>query len=178
MIKIMSSSISALFVAGRSVSLQAKQTVFQTGDRVRLMYLVTDGQIDLVRHSKSGTPLILHQVSPGNVLAEASVYSETYHCDGVASAPSQLRVVSVSEFHDKLHGSPNKMRAWAAQLAHELQKARMQSEIRSLNTVAERLDAWLGNNDALPPKGQIQDLAYILGVTREALYRELARRRT
>lgn len=174
----MSNSISALFVAGRSISLQAKQTVFRTGDRVRLMYLVIDGQIDLVRHTKSGAPLILHQVSRGNVLAEASLYSETYHCDGVASAPSQLKAVSVSEFHDALHKSPNKVRAWAAQLAQELQKARMQSEIRSLNTVAERLDTWLGINDALPPKGQLQDLAHILGVTREALYRELARRRT
>ena len=28
-----------------------------------------------------------------------------------------------------------------------------------------------------PPKGQLQDLAHILGVSREALYRELAKRR-
>ncbi len=54
----------------------------------------------------------------------------------------------------------------------------MQSVIRSLHTVAERLDAWVETNNALPLKGHIQDLTRILGVTKEALYRELARRRT
>ncbi|MEC7667561.1 MAG: hypothetical protein VXZ18_01615 [Pseudomonadota bacterium] len=62
-------------------------------------------------------------------------------------------------------------------MARTLQKSRMQSEIRTLKTVAERLDAWLVDNPALPPKGQLQDLAHILGVSREALYRELAKRR-
>ena len=62
-------------------------------------------------------------------------------------------------------------------LAHAVQEARMKSEIRTLRTVAERLDAWLSAKDGgLPPKGQWQELASELGVSREALYRELARR--
>jgi len=52
----------------------------------------------------------------------------------------------------------------------------MNSEIRALRTVSERLDAWLAGGRMLPPKGEWQDLAQILGVTREALYRELAQR--
>jgi hypothetical protein len=43
--------------------------------------------------------------------------------------------------------------------------------------VAERLDAWLGGERALQEKGTWQDLAAELGVSREALYRELAKRR-
>jgi hypothetical protein len=43
--------------------------------------------------------------------------------------------------------------------------------------VAERLDAWLGAEGGLPDRGRWQELAEELGVTREALYRELARRR-
>ncbi|WP_171182201.1 Crp/Fnr family transcriptional regulator [Ruegeria sp. HKCCD8929] len=170
--------ISELFETGRIVSLEAKQTVFQTGDHVRLMYLVTEGEIDLVRFTKGGTQMILARVHPGKVLAEASAYSNHYHCDGVTNSWSRVRSLPVSEFRERLHGSPDAAQTWATLLARELQKARMQSEIRSLKTVAERLDAWLGESNNLPPKGQIQDLARFLSVSREALYRELARRRS
>ena len=63
-------------------------------------------------------------------------------------------------------------------LARSVQAARVRAEIRSLPRVAERLDAWLAEGNALPGKGQRQELAAELGVTREALYRELSRRRT
>ncbi len=43
--------------------------------------------------------------------------------------------------------------------------------------VADRLDAWLCEGHLLPNKGRWQDVASELGVSREALYRELARRR-
>lgn len=173
----MSDAISELFAPGRIVSFGSSQTIFQTGDRVRYIYCVIEGRVDLVRYSKSGAPLILARVQRGNVLAEASAYASHYHCHGVSKGPSQLRMLPVSAFRDRLHRSPDMARTWAAKLAQELQKARMQSEIRSLKTVAERLDVWLGEYKAMPPKGQIQDLAYFLGVSREALYRELARRR-
>ncbi|QOF75476.1 hypothetical protein IG197_34440 (plasmid) [Aminobacter sp. SR38] len=45
-------------------------------------------------------------------------------------------------------------------------------------TVAERLDAWFGENDwKLPPKGNWQGMASEIGVTPETLYRQLAVRR-
>ena len=45
-----------------------------------------------------------------------------------------------------------------------------------MKRVSARLDAWLSLRP-LPPKGEWAMLADDLGVTREALYRELARRR-
>ena len=178
MIIIMSKAISDLFEKGRTVSLKPGQTVFRTGDPSRSMYLVVQGQIDLVRHTSTGSPLILSRAGPDNVLAEASAYSDFYHCDGTANEHSHLLSVPVSEFRDVLHGSSELSRLWSAQLASALQKARTQSEIRTLKTVSERLDAWLADSQALPAKGKIQGLAHILGVSREALYRELAKRRT
>ena len=68
--------------------------------------------------------------------------------------------------------------AWAAHLARSVQRARMRAEIRSLKTVAERLDAWTAEHGDIPEKGQWHVLAAELSVSREALYRELARRRT
>jgi hypothetical protein len=44
--------------------------------------------------------------------------------------------------------------------------------------VAERLAAWITLNGRLPPKGRRREVASEIGVTPEALYRELGRRRS
>ena len=64
-----------------------------------------------------------------------------------------------------------------ASMANEIRSTRLRAEILSLKTVAERLDAWLTfNDDGLPAKGGRIALARELGVSPEALYREIARR--
>jgi len=176
MIIIMSSFAAALFQNGREKTIESGRAVFRLGDPVRLIYYIIEGQIDLMRHARSGSVLTLNRTGPGNVLAEASLYSKLYHCDGVASSISTLRTLPVSEFRKKLRDSPDVAEKWTAHLARELQAARVLSEIRSLKTVAERLDAWMAESNVLPPKGRIQDTAHILGVSREALYRELSSR--
>lgn len=177
MIAIMSNEIASIFEDGQVLSLDERQALFQSGDPVRSVFLVIEGQIDLVRHARSGAPLILNQARSGSVVAEASVYAKRYHCDGIANRPSQARKISVALFRARLRDAPDVSDKWAERLAHALQDARMNSEIRSLKTVAERLDAWLGDSRALPSRGRLQELAFVLGVSREALYRELARRR-
>ena len=63
-------------------------------------------------------------------------------------------------------------------LAHEVHRTRAQTEILSLKTVAERINAWVTLNDgSLPQKGRWRQIASEIGVTSEALYSELARRR-
>lgn len=173
----MSVEVSKLFDDGNSLSVERGQSLFFAGDRIRSMYLVNGGQIDLVRHTCAGDRMILQRVLPGAVLAEASAYSETYHCDGTARVPSEVRAIPVTVFRQRLGGDVVASAAWAAHLAYGLQSARMRAEVRTLRTVAERLDAWLGAEQRLPPKGQWQELAQTLGVSREALYRELAKRR-
>jgi CRP-like cAMP-binding protein len=177
MIVIMSDPILMLFEGGRTVVLTRNKTLFDAGERVQFMYLVTAGQIDLSRRTKAGARMILQRSQTGQVPAEASAYSETYHCNGMAGEAAQLRAIPVAEFRKRLDQAPALSRAWSARLAHALQGARMNAEIRTLRTVADRVDAWLGVEQQLPPKGRWQNLAQVLGVTQEALYRELAKRR-
>ncbi|MDZ7573817.1 MAG: Crp/Fnr family transcriptional regulator [Pseudotabrizicola sp.] len=177
MIPIMSVELFPLFDGGRTRSLGKDKTLFHTGEPVRSMFLVLQGEVDLIRHTPSGLRVLLFRASTGSVLAEASAYSDVYHCDGVAVGPAQVRFVSVASFRTRLDASAGLASAWAARLAHGLQGARMNAAIRTMRTVDERLDAWLAGGKALPPKGQWQTLADALGVTREALYRELSKRR-
>ena len=177
MIEIMSLELFPLFDGGSSRSLAKEETLFLTGAPVRSMFFVTEGQVDLIRHTETGLRVLLYRAGPGSVLAEASAYSDAYHCDGTAGGPAQVRSVLLTLFRARLDGNLGLASAWAARLAHGLQGARMNAAIRSMRTVEERLEAWLAGGRSLPPKGQWQSLAEALGVTREALYRELSKRR-
>jgi CRP-like cAMP-binding protein len=77
----------------------------------------------------------------------------------------------------RLRNEPDFAQAWAAHLAREIQIMRFRSEVLSLKTVASRLDAWLAWQGELPLKGQWKEVANQIGVSPEALYREMAKRR-
>ena len=102
-------------------------------------------------------------------MAEASVYSETYHCDGIAVGAVELTSLPRTQSRARLRDSPEAAEAWAALLAHTLQATPLYSEIRSLRTIAERLEAWLGRAGQLPPRGERHHLAAWLGMSRETL---------
>jgi CRP-like cAMP-binding protein len=141
------------------------------------MYWVTQGRVHLQRHTPQGTTLVLQNAGTNSILAEASAYSDKYHCDALVVEPTQLAVVDKSDFLAALDEEPILARAWSCLLANSVQAARMRAEIRSLPTVTSRLEAWLEQGNVLPQKGHWQSLAAELSVSREALYRELARRR-
>lgn len=180
MIMIMYSDHQRLFALPQATErhLEPRENLLLSGDRISHLALVLEGRIVLVRRTLGGADVILQTAEPGDILAEASVYSAQYHCDAEAAAPSLVRLLPVSVFRAALRDDPDLAESWSAHLARSVQAARLRAEIRSLRKVSERVDAWLGEGRNLPEKGRWQELAAELGVTREALYRELARRRS
>lgn len=177
MITIMSDTLASLFETGQCRVVAAGAWLFHQGDPIRSMYLVVAGALELARVTSTGATIVQQRARPGQILAEASAYSGTYHCDARAVTAAVLRALPVTRFREQLAEDPVVARAWAEHLAHAVQSARMRAEILALRTVAERLDAWLREGSPLPMKGAWQDLAVELGVSREALYRELSKRR-
>jgi CRP-like cAMP-binding protein len=180
MIAIMSHRTSRLLKALRSKERRLPEGafLFHRGDAVASLFLVVEGTIELVRHQVDGGMVILQRASRDTVLAEASVFSQRYHCDAYAALPSVVLAVPMAEVRSRLTQSPDFSEAWAEYLAHEVQEARLRSEILSLRTVAGRLDAWLlSHAQGMPAKGEWKTLAHQIGVSPEALYRELARRK-
>lgn len=159
------------------VDLGDGETLFRAGDEIRSLYLVRSGTMRLLRHLPHGPTLSLQLAEAHSVLAEASLFAETYHCDAVACGAAHLLVLPRHRAMEIVTHDPNIARLWAGHLAAEVQRARTQVEIVTLKTVAERLDAWLALNGAMPPRGQWHRFASEIAVTPEALYRELGRRR-
>ena len=156
----------------------ADEILFRAGDPVRSLFLVVVGAVKLTRSLPHGAPLTLQHARPGAILAEASIFAERYHCEGVATEDSVVRAVPLRRLDAELANQPELARAWIRHLAQEVQRARAQAEVLSLKTVAARIDAWIALMDRpLPPRGRWRQVASEIGVTPEALYRELARRR-
>ena len=162
----------------RHRQISAGALVFERDDPVTRYYAVQSGEVHLLRRQEDGTGVILQRASSGSILAEASFNTDTYHCSAVAVADSTLVVFTRKKVREMLVNDPAAAQAFTIHLAREVQNARRRAEIISLRRVADRVDAWLvWNNDLLPAKGSWHLMAGEIGVSSEALYRELARRR-
>jgi CRP-like cAMP-binding protein len=156
---------------------RAGESVFRLGDSVRAIHFVRSGLIHLVRYRPDGAPLVMQRARAGAILAEASVFAASYHCDGPVITDAETWAVPSEALRRRIAGDGSFAEAWVRRLGREVQKARLQSEILAIRTVAARLDAWLAWYGALPPKGEWVGLSAEIGVSPEALYREMAKRR-
>ncbi len=180
MIAIMSSSLFEYFLtlAEREQRVDAGRVFFQVDELVLSLFLVTAGELRLVRTLPDGFQLTLQRAGTGSVFAEASLFADRYHCDALAAEGSVVRAVPITKARAALKRDPALAAALMSHLAGEVQRTRTRAEILSLKSVAARLDAWMAFNDGkLPPKGRWYQAASEIGVTPEAFYRELARRR-
>ncbi len=180
MILIMSLSfmnhLSRLRYVTRSV---AKGTMlFERDDPVVSVFRVISGEVHLLRRQSDGAEFILQRAIQGDVLAEASITAGGYHCGAVTVKPTVLAIFSRTDVRRLISSDSDAVAAFVAHLANEVREARLRAEIVSLKRVCDRLDAWLAWHDrGLPEKGSWHRIAGEIGVSPEALYRELARRR-
>lgn len=177
MILIMLSAIFSIFDRAQERHFDEGDVVFRAGAAITKMYLVRTGCAVLMRPLPSGNTAYLQRAVANDLIAEASLYAKTYHCDCVTLQSSVLASIPREEFRSRLRSDIQLYEDWAKYLARTVQRTRMHAEIRSLKTVSERLDAWLSEYGQLPEKGLWQGVANELSVSREALYRELAHRR-
>lgn len=181
MIGIMSDDLIAKLreLGGIERGLERGSFLFHRGDPVKSVFGIVDGAAELVRRQENGNSLVLQRATSGTVLAEGSIYSEFYHCEALASEDATFLVVAKSKLREHLKSDPGFAELWATYLARQVQKERFRSEVLALRTVAERLDMWLNWHDTdTPLRGQWSTVAREIGVSPEALYRELAKRRS
>lgn len=131
-----------------------------------------------MRYSENGSALVLQRAADRSVLAEASLYAQRYHCDALVTDAVHLRQFSKQTVLDALATDRNLMHLWGDYLAAAIQNARHRAEVLACRSVAERLDGWLAmHGEEMPAKGHWKSIATEIGVSPEALYREIAKRR-
>ena len=160
--------------------LHANEILFHSGDQTAGLYEVIQGKVHLVRVDRSGREAILQLASAGDTLAEASLFSATYHCDAIATTDAVVRLYPKTILLRELERDPKLLHAFAALLAQQVMTLRTRLEGRNIHSARDRIRHFLvvnvaadGRTVALPET--LKDLAAELGLTHEALYRTLAR---
>jgi CRP-like cAMP-binding protein len=167
------------FEASSVRTLDAGEYLFRRNDKVEMAFLVREGHVLLRRALKDGGLLTLHSANAGDLVAEASLFADHYHCDAVTDRSTKVSGIPKAKILENFgNGSSGKQLSVRAleRTTRELQALRTRIEIMRLRKVTDRLDAYLELNG--PPKeGGWVHVADWIGVTPAALYRELAKRR-
>ncbi len=160
-------------------SLARDDVLFKQGDKVTAIYFVEAGRLRLERRTFDGRLLVLGITPAGRFFVEAALFSDMFHCDAVATEPTQVCVYPKGAVLNALRADPENAMSFLALVAHQVIELRQRLEIMKVRSAKERVMLYLDLN-AEPDgrtvnlRSQLQDIASELGLTREVLYRTLA----
>lgn len=169
----------AVRAAASERKLKAGSALFRLGDKSVGLCEVVSGRVRLARVDRAGHEIVLHVAGPGEVIAEASLFSPHYHCDAIASSDATVRIYPKAALLAAFAREPRAMQEFAAMLARQVMSLRTRIEQRNIRSARERLRHYLSVNAGadgrtVELRGTLKDLAAELGLTHEALYRTLA----
>ena len=158
--------------------LPAGDRLFSQGDRTFGIFQVVSGRICLQRITPDGSTVTIHLARPGEMFAEASLFSEHYHCDAVAAMESDILVYPKAEIASRLRAEPEALWQFARELAGRLQAMRTRYEVKQIRSAPERVLQFLrmrsGGDGAFRVPGTSKDIASEVGLTHESFYRALS----
>ena len=165
-------------VVPRPRVIRAGATLFHRGGSASGIFVLAEGAMRLVRVTPDGTAVTLHMVRPGEMFAEASLFTKHYHCDAIADADSVVGLYPQAKLTALLRRDPDALWDFARELAHRLQRLRQRYELKQIRSASERVLQFMrlrcDDDGHFRAAGRLKDVATELGLTHEALYRTLA----
>ena len=160
-------------------SLARNEVLFRQGDRVTAIYFIETGRLHLERRTFDGRSLIVGTTPAGEFFVEAALFADIFHCDAVATEPSRIRVYPKAAVLNALRTDSASAMSFLALMAHQVIELRQQIELMKVRSAKDRVMLYLDlhagpDGHTVNLRGQLQDIANELGLTREALYRTLA----
>lgn len=145
--------------------------LFRQGEMTRGFYKVGSGSIILQRTTEVGGTLILHRAWAGDFIAEASIFSDLYHCDAQCITDTQCIRYDRRAVLTLMRSDPDFTVRFANHLALQVQHYRAHAEILAVRSAKERVLAAL---HAGYHQGTVTELAGQINLTHEACYRALS----
>ncbi len=160
-------------------SLARNEALFRQGEKVTAIYFVETGRLRLERRTFDGRTLVLGTTHSGNFFVEAALFADIFHCDAVATEPSQVCIYPKTAVLNALRADPANAMSFLSLVAHQVIELRHRLEIMKVRSAKERVMLYLDLNAGpdgrtVDLRSQLQDIASELGLTREVLYRTLA----
>jgi CRP-like cAMP-binding protein len=165
--------------SGIERSLAAGQMLFDQGDASVGVYKVVSGKVRQVRVDPQGRDVVVGVAGPGEMIAEASLFSRTHDCAATAVTNAVVRLYRKATLLAQLERDPQAALSFMATLVEQILNLRIRLERRSIPSARDRIRHYLAANVgekehtvALP--STLKDLAAELGLTHETVYRTLS----
>lgn len=164
-------------ISRQTLQLEKGDKLFKQGDAVERIYLITKGKVKLVRNTIDGTPVVLHVGLAGETIAEASLFSEQYHCSAQADVTSTIESVNKQALLDYYHNNSAEMIKLLAVFSRQVRDLRAVNEIKNIRSAEERILAYIrcnvDKNKVMSLNLPLKELAYNIGLAHETFYRGL-----
>lgn len=144
--------------------------VFRQGEATRGMFFVQRGQINLRRFTQAGHVVTVHHATQGTLFAEASLYSDHYHCDAHCITGSTVIGIDKVTVLSRMAQDLEFTTAFNKLLATQIQTYRLTMEILAIKSAKERTLAAVAAGYLTGP---VTEFASHIGLTHEACYRAL-----
>ena len=163
---------------GRKIRLHKGEFLFHQGDNVGSIYIIRRGRLKLVRTTIDGNSVILQMAMAGDLLAEASLFVDAYHCTAIVDSKAvELSCYSRHELITICRQTATVAIQLAELFAHRILKLRAMLEIRNIRSAKQRIYAYFqmeaGAGHHVLLRMTYKDMAYQLGLAHETFYRAM-----
>lgn len=160
------------------LSLKKGDILFFQNDEVLNMYFIKIGRLKLQRETVEGFTVIQHVAFSGEIIAEASLFSESYHCSAIADMSTEVSYLSKIDLLNGLEKNAIATKQLLVLYANQIINLRAINEIKNIRSAKERTLAYLKNemneNGEVKFSISLKDVAYRIGLSHEAFYRTLS----
>ena len=157
----------------------AGQRLFRQGDYASTFYIVTSGQVKLVRYTIEGRMVVLQVVRSGESLGENTFVSDAYTCTAIAEVESTAIAYPQPLLLEALQEYPDLAEEIIEDLSEKIQSLRVNLELLQIRSAHLRLLRYLQYNAALSNivdlDQPLKEVAAELNLAPRTLSRALAR---
>lgn len=152
-------------------TLESGEALFIQGSTTTGLFYLVSGAIDLKRTTEDGHSIVIHRARAGDTFAEASIFSDSYHCTATAVCTTHVIECKRSAISHLFETNIKFAHSIASRFASQIQQSRRRVELLSIKAADERILSAL--NDGLLTD-DIKSFAELIGLTPETAYRTLA----
>ena len=161
----------------RQIFVKKGSMLFAPGDPTQGFFAIHNGAVRIYRVSSEGKEIILEIAGALNTFAEASLFSDVYHCYAEALKDSTLYLIQKDAFLEMLQKDIRFNATWVHILSLEIIHLRQRIEELSLKSPRARIASYLlllseiQNNPSIKLPAHRKSIATLLGMTHETFYR-------
>ena len=157
-------------IAFRRQKYVKNDVVFKQGEDTRGLFFVLSGQVNLRRYTETGHLITVHRATANTLFAEASLFSDRYHCDAQCNSACDIFCIDKTAILKCMDSEPKFSKQFNKLLASQIQNYRQILEIMAIKSATDRILAAVTAGYLV---GSVTDFASQIGLTHEACYRGL-----